>query len=152
MQKKTLAPILAFVLALAGCGSSNSTTNTAPTTASGTWAADLVGGTDAASAISFVTQFTVNANGSLNVTNLTFLTTLSSGSCFPNGGVGSGTLNVTTNNSGAVTGTLDFTVQSNPPGTTLHLTGSENGRTITGKWNLSGNCSGQGTFTMTESG
>lgn len=149
MNKLALTILLSLVVMSGGCGSS-STTNTAPTTASGTWSADLVGGAGAASAISFVTQFTVNANGSLSVTTLTFLTDLAQGDCFPNGGSASGTLNVTTNVNNTVVGTLNFNVASAPAGTTLAMAGTENGNTITGTWTMTGNCLGNGSFTMTQ--
>ena len=149
MNKLAVTTLFVLALMAGGCGS-NSTTNTAPTTASGTWSADLVGGAGSAGAISFVTQFTVSANGALSVSTLTFLTDLSQGDCFPDGGSASGTLDVTTNVNNTVVGTLNFNIASAPAGTTLAMTGTENGNTITGTWTMSGTCTGSGSFTMTE--
>ena len=149
MRKRVFAGLLALPLMAAGCGS-NSTT-AAATSASGNWAADIVGGAGEAGAISFITSFTVGSNGALSITSLAFINTQT---CFVSGATASGTLNITSGTNSVVTGTLSFTVQSgSPAGNTLTLTGTENGNTITGTWTLTGGtgCTGGGTFTMTKS-
>lgn len=155
---KEVALLLLVALMLNGCGSSSPTTQTA---ASGVWSADLSGGIGPASGFSFTTQFTVNSNGSLNITNFQFLT---EGTCFPiTGGTQSGSMvlppNTTTT---AVTGPFTYTVQSG--GNTLSLTGTVTGTitttsttltggSVTGTWSLTGgtgcNVTGQA-FTMTQ--
>jgi hypothetical protein len=150
MKRLVVVALLALELAISGCGSS--TTNTAPTTASGTWQAVLSGGTGEASALSFVTTFTVNSDGSLNVHTVEFITGGPT-SCFVSAASATGSLNVTTNADNVVTGPLSFTVQSGTPaGNTLTLAGTENGPTITGNWTLTGGtgCTGSGEFIMCE--
>ncbi len=160
MRKLALLGLLIYALVLAGCGTTTSSPITTAT-ANGTWSAQLTGGAGDASAISFVTQFIVNGDGSLEVVSLTFLTTQTSGSCFPKGATAGGTLNLTTNPYNVVVGNLTFNVNSTPPGTKLVMTGVENGtsvtgvtggNSITGNWTMTGSCSGYGNFTMTESG
>lgn len=152
---KEVATLLLVALML-GCGSSTPTTQTA---ASGVWSADLPGGTGPASGLSFTTQFTVNGDGTLNITYFQFLT---NGTCFPiSGGTQTGSMVLTTNTSNnTVTGPFTFTVTSG--GNTLTLNGNVTGTasattlsggSITGSWSLTGgsgcNTSGE-SFTMTQ--
>jgi hypothetical protein len=149
MRKLAIFGLLALSLTVLGCGSSSTTT--AQTTTSGFWQAQLTGGAGEASALDFVTNFTVNGDGSLAVSSFSFFTTQT---CFVSGETESGTANVTTNSSNVVTGSVSFVVTSgNPAGNTLTLTGTENGNTITGSWTLTGGsgCTGGGSFTMTKS-
>jgi len=151
MKRFAVVALLALELTLGGCGGS-STTNTATTTASGTWQAVLTGGVGEAATLSFVTEFTVNGDGSLSVSNIEFITG-GTDSCFQSGATASGSLMVTTTNN-IVTGPLSFTVQSGvPAGNTLTLTGTENGSTITGTWSLAGSadCTDSGTAGPTRS-
>ncbi len=151
MKRLALVALLALEMMVGGCGGSG-TTNTATTTASGTWQAVLTGGVGEAATLSFVTEFTVNGDGSLNISNIEFITGGST-SCFQSGATASGSLNVTTTNN-IVTGPLSFTVQSGvPAGNTLTLTGTETGPTITGTWNLTGSatCSDSSTTGPTRS-
>src|SRR5258708_8058411 len=104
-----LVALLLVALMLNGCGSSS--TPTTQKAASGIWSAALQGGTGDASGFSFTTQFTVNGNGSLNITFFQFLT---AGTCFPvSGGNQTGSMVLSTNTSThAVTGTFTHLVQS----------------------------------------
>jgi hypothetical protein len=155
---KEVAILLVVALMLNGCGSSSTTTQA---TATGVWSADLSGGIGSASGFSFTTQFTVNGNGSLNITSFQFLT---SGTCFPiTGGSQTGSMVLTTNTTtNAVTGTFTYTVQSG--GNTLTLNGTVTGNvalntttfsggSVTGTWAVTGatgcNVTGE-SFTMTQ--
>jgi hypothetical protein len=156
---KEVAVLLLVALMLNGCGSSSKTST--PATATGVWMADLPGGTGPASGFSFTTQFTVNGNGSLDITYFQFLT---SGTCFPiTGGTQTGSMVLTTNTTtNAVTGTFVYTVQSG--GNTLTLNGTVTGNVatntttfsgglVTGTWAVTGgtgcNVTGQ-SFTMNQ--
>ena len=155
---KEVAVLLLVALVLNGCGSSSKTTTTQKT-ATGVWSADLPGGSGEASGFSFTTQFTINGDGSLNITFFQFLT---QGTCFPvSGGTQAGAMVLTTNTTtNGVTGTFTFTVQSG--GNTLTLNGTVTGTSstttlsggsITGTWSLAGGtgCSSTGGgFTMTQ--
>jgi hypothetical protein len=152
---KEVAVLLLVALMLNGCNSSS--TPTGQTAASGVWSADLQGGTGEASGFSFTTQFTVNGDGSLNITYFQFLT---AGTCFPvSGGTQAGSMVLTTNTStNAVTGTFTYTVQSG--GNTLTLNGTVTGTassttlsggSITGTWSVTGGCTATGeSFMMTQ--
>lgn len=157
---KEVAILLLAALMLNGCGSS---TPTVQTSAGGQWQAQMSGGQGEASGFSFITQFTVNTDGSLSVSNFQFLTHNST-SCFPDtGSTVSGTMILTVNANNTVTGTFTFSVGSN--GNTLTLNGvvtgtSSNGTTlsggsITGTWSLTGgtgcNDPTGGSFTMNQS-
>ena len=149
MKKLAILSLLVLAMTVNGCGNS-STPTTATTTGSGTWEAQLTGGTGDASVLNFVTTFSVNGDGSLSVTGFTFLTT---GSCFVSGETATGTSTLTTSGTGVVSGPVSYTVTSGTPaGNTLSLSGTENGTTITGTWTLTGGngCSGAGSFTMTK--
>jgi hypothetical protein len=155
---KEVAVLLLVALILNGCGSSSKTPPQA-STAPGVWSADLPGGIGPASGLSFTTQFTLNGDGSLNITYFQFLT---QGTCFPiSGGTETGSMVLTTNTTtNAVTGTFTYTVESG--GNTLTLTGTVTGTangitlsggSIIGTWSLTGatGCVASGqSFTMTQ--
>ena len=156
---KEVAIVLLLALVLNGCGSSSTTT--AQAAASGIWQAQLLGGSGTASGFSFITQFTVNGDGSLNITSLQFLT---NESCFPvSGGTENGTMVLTLNTTTeGVTGTFSYVVTSGGKTLTLNgtVTGTEvgttlSGTTVTGTWTLTGgtgcNDTTGGSFTMTQS-
>jgi hypothetical protein len=161
---KEVAILLLLALLLNGCGS----TRTLQSTTGGIWQAQLFGGSGEASGFSFITQFTLNDNNSLNPLFLQFL---NQNPCFTlNGPKVSGMIqNYVVNTDDTVTGTLVFTVTSGsniltltgpltgtatvtgtPPNTSTTLTSAS----IAGNWMLSGgsgcNAAG-GSFTMTES-
>lgn len=171
MKKLAILMLLALELAVSGCGTSSPSTVT-NTSATGSWEAQLIGGTAEASKLNFVTEFNVENSGPLDVTGFSFI---NAGACFANGLDGSneaGTASFTTNSGTLqVTGQLTFTVTSvTPPGNVLilttpagGLTGTSNGTTTTtgtlsggvavGSWKLTGgsgdpSCNGTGTFTM----
>lgn len=169
---KEVAILLLVALMLNGCGSSSAP---AQVSAAATWQAALSGGEGAASGMSFNTQFTLNSDGSLNISSFQFLTsqiTNPSTGCFsggdsPTGNISNLIVNTSTNQ---VTGDFSYTVQGN--GNTLTLTGTlvgtETGTqvntnntgtftsaTVTGSWSFVGSgtptgCnSSVGSFSMT---
>ena len=159
---KEVAALLLVALLINGC----STNRTVQSTAGGTWEAQLSGGSGEAPAPSFVTQFTVNQDGTLDVSSFQFLTD-NNPSCFPiSGGTVGGQAILQLNSNDTVTGTFSFTVQAN--GNTLTLTGTVTGSaivtsnnnsatltgaTITGTWAVSGGtgCNDTGgSFTMSQ--
>ena len=160
---KEVAIFLLLALMLNGCSSSPSV----QAAASGGWQAELSGGAGPASGLSFVTQFSVGGNGALSVSNFQFLTQIDGG-CFPVTvtATPTGTLSITYNAAGQVTGTFSFMVVSG--GNTLTLTstsvtGTYNPNTSTpltngmiiGNWTVTGGtgCNDvSGTFTMAETG
>jgi hypothetical protein len=158
---KEVVVLLLLTLGIAGCSS-------LPTTVqSGTgeiWQSAMSGGLGDSSGFSFITQFTVGGNGALTLSNFELENT---DTCFGDANVSEdGTLNLTFNTAGAVTGTFAFTITSSA-GDTVKLTSSsitgtfdENnsvltGGTIIGTWALvpaSGSkcVAASGPFTMTE--
>jgi hypothetical protein len=166
---KHVAILLLMALMLDGCSS----TRTLQSTTSGIFQAVLFGGVGEASGFSFITQFTLNSDNSLNVLSFQFLTDNNNGNtpCFPvNGGTVSGNIaNYLVNTNDTVSGTLNYVVKSG--GNTLTLTGPVTGTaTVTGtqpntsttltsasasgNWTLKGGtgCTNAGgSFTMTQS-
>ncbi len=163
---KEVALLLLVALMLNGCGGTHTvTTQTAQTAAGGVWSAEMLGGSGEASGFSFNTEFTVNSGGGLDITYFQFLTSEGGTSpCFPvDGGTETGTMDLSPNTStGAVTGTMTYTVQAT--GSTLTLNGQVTGTvaiagsptslsdgSVTGTWTVTGgsgcNATG-GTFTM----
>jgi hypothetical protein len=160
---KEVAILLLLVLMLNGCGSS---ANTVQAGAGGIWQAQLYGGSGQGSGFSFITQFTVNSDSSLNITSFQFLT---QGTCFtsvsPAIPTGSVVLIVQTNDT--VTGTITYVVTAN--GNTLTLKGTVTGTAIvtsnnssttltgasmSGTWSTTGSAactSPGGSFTMNQS-
>ena len=153
MKKLACLIVLALELAVCGCGSNTIAPATTNTSTTGSWEAQLTGGTDQASLLNFVTFFSVNTSGPLTITDFSFF---NAGKCFANGTKGStesGTATLNTGSAGQVTGTLDFKVVSTvPAGNTLELkgtlTGTSNGTPTTtgilsngvvvGTWTLTG--------------
>jgi hypothetical protein len=162
MKAVALVLLVTLALLLGGCGTDQTH---AQQEASGVWQANL-SGTD--SGFSFITQFTINANGGLTITNFQFL---NNEACFPyeggsNGAAPAGQLTDLTYNAGnqIVSGNLSFTITES--GNTLTLTstsvnGTLNGSSLTGgliqgNWTLkagssSGCSNSSGIFTMTQS-
>jgi hypothetical protein len=162
MKAVAVLLLVALALLLGGCGSDQTQ---AQQDAGGVWQANL-SGTD--SGLSFIAQFTVNANGSLTITNFQFL---NNESCFPyasgsNGATPAGALTNLTYNSAdqIISGNLSFTIGENGNILTLTstsvngtLSGSSlTGGVIQGNWTLqagssSGCSNSSGIFTMTQS-
>lgn len=136
MKKLALVALLAFELALAGCGATNNTSNVTNTQATGNWEAQLIGGTEQASLLNFVTTFNVTDQGPLNITGFGFF---NAGACFSTGTNAetvTGNANFGTNSTNQVSGTLGLTVKSSTNGSVLTLnpgtlTGTSNGTTST---------------------
>jgi hypothetical protein len=130
---------------LVGCGSSSAN----PANINGNWNATLTNSGNQ-TIFQFGTSLVVNGDGSLSVSNFTFT---SNSSCFGSAETESGSFTLSGNFNGQVNGTFGFTVQSSSPsGNTLTLTGTANGNTISGSWQLTGSagCTGNGTFIMTK--
>jgi hypothetical protein len=167
---KQVALLLVMVLMVSGCNNMR----TLQSTTSGSWQAQMLGGVGQASGFSFITQFTVNSDSTLNISFFQFLTVNTANGitpCFPiNGGVVTGSIaNYVVNTNDTVTGTLTYTVASN--GNTLTLVGNLTGTAtvtgtppntsttltsavVTGNWSVTGGtgCTGAGgSFTMNQS-
>jgi hypothetical protein len=166
---KRVAILLLMALMLDGCSS----TRTLQSTTSGIFQVVMFGGVGEASGFSFITQFTLNSDNSLNVLSFQFLTDNNNGNtpCFPvNGGTVSGNIaDYLVNTNDTVSGNLNYVVKSG--GNTLTLTGPVTGTaTVTGtppntsttltsasasgNWTLKGGtgCNNAGgSFTMTQS-
>ncbi len=159
MKKFAVLLLLACGLLISGCGS-GVTTNTAnaQSVTSGLWGAVLTGGSgDASGAVlGFITNFSINGNGTLNITQFSFNTdtdTSTGTGCFVSE-TESGTSSLTTTLEGEIEGTVTFVVTSSTPaGNVLTLNGTEVGSNITGSWTLTGGtgCASSGAFTMTKS-
>jgi hypothetical protein len=167
-MKQGVILLLLMTLLLGGCGS---TPTSVQSGAGGIWLAELTGGSGEASGFSFITQFTLNGNATLDIVFFQFLTSNGSSSeCFPlNGGTVTGLIPLTVQSNDAVTGTITYTVVDS--GNTLTLSGNVAGTasqsgsgtnvtytltsaTITGNWTLkgSGGCNATGgSFSMTQS-
>jgi len=171
MKQAAILLLLAMALMLGGCGS---TPTSVQTGAGGIWLAELTGGTGEASGFSFITQFTLNGNSTLNITSFQFLNynPNNTANCFSiNGPNVSGSIPLTVQSNDSVTGNITYVVQSG--GNTLTLNGTVSGTasqsgsgtnvtytltsaTITGIWTLKGSseCTvtgGDTYFTMTQS-
>jgi hypothetical protein len=145
MTKLAVAMLLAVGLVMVGCGSSTSKGGSV----NGTWTAMLTGNSQNP-VFSFSTALIDNGDGTINVTKFSFS---SNSSCFVSGETENGTFGLTGNLNGSVKGTFGMTITSGiPSGNVLTLTGTVNGTTISGKWQLTGagNCNGSGNFTMTK--
>ncbi len=70
MKQGAILLLLMMTVMLGGCGS---TPTLVQTGAGGIWLAELTGGTGQASGLSFITDFTVNGNSTLNILSFQFL-------------------------------------------------------------------------------
>lgn len=159
MKKFCLVVLLALELAVCGCGTTNNNSTTTNTQATGNWEAQLVGGTDQASLLNFVTAFKVTNSGPLSITGFGFF---NAGACFANGSNAetvTGNASFTTSSTNTVTGTLGLMITSSTNGSVLTLspgalTGNSNGTTSTtgtlsngvvvGSWSLTPGSSATG--------
>jgi hypothetical protein len=144
MRKLAVALLLGLGLILVGCGSDKSSGNI-----NGNWTATLTDGSGA-QAFAFTTALlATGSSGTLTVNSFHFST---NSPCFVSGEIENGTLALSGDFSGNVSGQFGMSVLSGAPGgNTLTLTGTVNGGTISGTWILAGSvgCSGSGRFTMT---
>jgi hypothetical protein len=155
MSKVAGAVLVALSVLLTGCGS----TSTTISSNGSFWEATLIESSGAATAYDFNSQFSIGSDGTLSVSSIVFFT---SNQCFVSGATAGGqaalTVDTTTE---AVTGTLDFNVQSGTPSgnalqlTNTSVTGTESGTSltgavVTGDWTLTGSagCTNGGTFTL----
>ena len=144
MNKTTAVVLLGVTLILSGCGSNSHLAGNI----NGLWSATM--SSSGADAFSFMTNLTVNADGSLGTTN--FSLTVNSGPCtFPTS-TESGTFKITGNFNGQVSGKFHYVITSTGVEVnTLTLDGTVSAGQISGTWSVSGataNCTGTGTFTM----
>lgn len=145
MKRYAVAFVMLISLALIGCGSNSSSSSDMD----GNWNATLISGGNQ-TVFTFGTSLKVNGDGSLSVSNFSFTT---NSPCFVSDETESGSFTLGGNFNGMANGKFGFTVQSgSPAGNTLTLSGTANGKTISGTWTLtgSGGCTGNGTFTMTK--
>lgn len=144
MRKMTAIALLTISLILSGCGSSTHATGNI----NGLWSASL--SSSGAPTFTFMTNLTVNADGSLGSSsfNLTLNNTLCS---FPTT-TETGTFTLTGNFNGQVSGSFHYVIMSTGVEVnTLTLDGTVSGGQIRGTWTVTGataNCTGNGTFTM----
>jgi len=145
MWKIAAAILLAASLVLSGCGANSVTGNI-----NGTWEATL--NSSGNETFAFVTNLTVNSDGSLGTSSLDITINNLPACSFP-AVTETGTFTITGNFSGQVSGTFHYVISST--GTTmstLTLDGKVSNGQITGNWTVTGTtagCSGNGTFTMT---
>jgi len=144
MKKAAAVVLLGVTLILSGCANSHATGNI-----NGMWSATLLNSTSA-NTFAFMTDLTVNADGSLGTTN--FNLTLNNTPCsFPTT-TESGSFTITGNFNGQVSGKFHYVIMSSGVEVnTLTLDGTVSGGQIAGTWTVTGataNCSGFGTFTM----
>jgi hypothetical protein len=176
MKQLGILILLAMGVVALACGHSNSAP-TIFTNTNGNWEAQLIGGKGPAAQLNFVTSFNVQnfnggANTPLTITGFSFINTQS---CL-NAASASGSMNLTTQSTDQVTGSMEFTVKSltsagaalslftvntstTPPTTVGEVTGTATGTdnlTLTngiayGDWQLTSSnpeCVGSGTFVM----
>jgi hypothetical protein len=137
--------LLGFMLA--GCGSKGSGN------INGNWTATLTN-PDTSPAFAFQTTLTGASGGAFTVTSFTFT---SSGTCFASGTTTeTGTVSLSGNYNGNVTGSFGMNITDMLPGgvsNVLTLQGTVTGGHITGTWTLTGGsgCTGNGIFTADRS-
>ena len=144
MKKAAAVVLLGVTLILSGCANSHATGNI-----NGMWSATLLNSTSA-NTFAFMTDLTVNADGSLGTTSFTL--TLNNTPCsFPTT-TESGSFTITGNFNGQVSGKFHYVIMSTGvESDILTLDGTVSGGQITGTWTVSGavgSCTGNGTFTM----
>ena len=141
MKKCGIAILLVLGWMLTACGGSND-----PGTINGNWSASLTGD----QTFAFTLFLTAASSSALTVTNFQFV---SNSSCFSTPTTETGSFGIGGNFNGNVTGTFGLTISTTSPAdvNVLTLQGNVNGKTITGKWTLTGTtggCTGSGIFTI----
>jgi hypothetical protein len=145
MNKIAVLVLLAAGLALSGCGSSSHVGGNI----NGNWRATLNSAGN--ETFAFVTDITVNGDGSLGTSSLNFTVNNMAPCTFP-AVAESGSFTLSGNLNGQVTGHFHYVVSSTGENmNVLTLDGTVSGGQITGTWIATGTvgCSGNGTFTMT---
>jgi len=166
---KQVAILLLMAIMLDGCSS----TKTLQSTTTGIFQAQMFGGIGGASGFSFITDFALNGNDTLNFSSFQFLTenTGATTPCFPifGGNVSGLIADYVVNSDDTVSGNLTMAVKSGS--NILTLTGPVTGTatvtgtppntqttftslSVSGNWTLTGGtgCNGSGgSFTMTQS-
>src|SRR5579863_5393432 len=137
--------LLASSLILSGCGANSHGAGNI----NGTWNATM--SDSGVETLGFVTNLTVNGDGSLGTTSLNI--TVNNTTCaFPTV-TETGTFTLSGNFNGQVSGKFHYVVTSMGTSlSTLTLDGTVSGGKITGTWTVAGTnggCHGNGTFTMT---
>lgn len=144
MHRIAAGLLLTTSLVLSGCGTSAVTSNI-----TGTWNATL--NSSGNETFGFVTNLTVNSDGSLGTSSLNITVNNLPACSFPTV-TETGTFTITGNFNGQVSGNFHYVIKST--GTTistLTLDGTVRNGQITGTWTVTGTtagCSGNGTFTM----
>jgi hypothetical protein len=145
MRKFTAFALLAVSLALSGCGAGSHANGNI----NGLWSATLSNSTLANDFI-FMTNLTVNADGSLGTTS--FNLTLNNTPCTFTTTTESGSFTIEGNFNGQVSGKFQYLIMSTGVEVnTLTLNGTVQNGQIMGTWSVSGavgTCTGSGTFTM----
>ncbi len=145
MKQFTAIALLGISLILSSCGANTHATGNI----NGLWTATLA--SSGATTFTFMTNLTVNADGSLGSTS--FNLTLNNSPCtFPTTSE-TGTFTISGNFNGQVSGTFHYVVMSTGAEVnTLTLDGTVTGGAITGTWKVAGatTCTGSGTFTMNQ--
>lgn len=145
-MKKTIAVmLLGMSLILSSCGANSHINGNI----NGLWQATLSNSTLANTFI-FMTNLTVNADGSLGTTSFNF--TLNNTPCSFPATTERGSFTITGNFNGQVSGAFQYIIMSTgAESNTLTLNGTVSGGQIRGTWSVTGsteNCTGNGTFTM----
>jgi hypothetical protein len=144
MKKITAIALLSISLILSGCGSNTHATGNI----NGLWNATL--SSSRATTFSFMTNLTVNADGSLGSSS--FDLTLNNTPCVFPTTTESGSFTISGNFNGQVSGSFQYVITSTgSPVNTLTLNGTVTSGMITGTWRVTGatgGCTGNGTFTM----
>jgi hypothetical protein len=144
MKKITAIALLGLSLILSSCGANSHLVGNI----NGLWKATL--SSSGADTFTFMTDLTVNADGSLGSTS--FNLTLNSTPCTFPSTTESGSFTISGNFNGQVSGTFHYVIESTGVEVnTLTLDGTVSGGVISGTWKVTGataNCAGNGTFTM----
>jgi len=144
MKKITAIALLGLSLILSSCGANSHLVGNI----NGLWKATL--SSSGADTFTFMTDLTVNADGSLGSTS--FNLTLNSTPCTFPSTTESGSFTISGNFNGQVSGTFHYVIESTGVEVnTLTLDGTVSGGVISGTWKVTGataNCTGNGTFTM----
>jgi hypothetical protein len=143
MKQIAVLVLLGASLLLSGCGAGQHVGGNI----NGNWSATL--NSNGSETFAFMTNITVNGDGSLGTSSFSF-TTNNMQPCTFSPVTENGTFTLSGNFNGQVTGAFHYVVSSGGTAV-LTLNGTVSGGQITGTWTVTGSvgCSGKGTFTMT---